>query len=94
MRNLGASARHVMRVILRGAMIPVATGLALSALAALPLSPLLTNLLYGISSSAPADDISGRAGPLVIGPAASAYPAWRAATRDALPTLRAEWRAY
>src|ERR1043166_3292385 len=50
---LGARASHVVGVILWGAMIPVAIGLALSVLAALPLSRLLTNLVYGISSSDP-----------------------------------------
>ena len=59
-------------------------------LAALPLSRLLTNLLYGISSSDPLTYFSAGGLLLVIGTAASAYPAWRAATRDPLPTLRAE----
>ena len=87
---LGAGASHVMGVILRGAMIPVAIGLALSVLAALPLSRLLKNLLYGISSSDSLTYFSAGGLLLVIGTAASAYPAWRAATRDPLPTLRAE----
>jgi predicted permease len=87
---LGASASHVVGVILRGAMIPVAIGLALSVLAALPLSRLLRNLLYGISSSDPLTYFSAGGLLLVMGAAASAYPAWRAATRDTLPTLRAE----
>ena len=55
-----------------------------------PLSRLLTNLLYGISSSDPLTYFSAGGLLLVIGAAASAYPAWRAATRDPLPTLRAE----
>jgi putative ABC transport system permease protein len=87
---LGARASHVVGVILRGAMIPVAIGLALSVLAALPLSRLLTNLLYGISSSDPLTYFGAGGFLLVIGLAASAYPAWRAATRDPLPTLRAD----
>jgi putative ABC transport system permease protein len=81
---LGAGASHVVGVILRGAMIPVATGLALSVLAALPLSRLLKNLLYGISSSDPLTYFSAGGLLLVIGTAASAYPAWRPATRDPL----------
>ncbi|MBV8841777.1 MAG: ABC transporter permease [Bryobacterales bacterium] len=87
---LGARASHVVGVILRGAMIPVAIGLALSVLAALPLSRLLTNLLYGISSSDPLTYFGAGGFLLVMGAAASAYPAWRAATRDPLPTLRAD----
>jgi hypothetical protein len=42
----------VMGVILRGAMIPVAIGLALSVLAALPLSRLLTKLTCCMESAA------------------------------------------
>jgi putative ABC transport system permease protein len=87
---LGADASHVVGVILRGAMIPVTIGLALSAGTALLLSRLLTNLLYGISSSDPLTYFSAGGLLLVIGIAASAYPAWRAATQDPLPTLRAE----
>jgi putative ABC transport system permease protein len=88
---LGASASHVVvGVILRGAMIPVVIGLALSVLAALPLSRLLTNLLYGIGSSDPLTYFSAGGLLLVMGAAASAYPAWRAATQDPLATLRAE----
>ncbi|HEY1215150.1 MAG TPA: FtsX-like permease family protein, partial [Bryobacteraceae bacterium] len=48
---LGATPKEVVAVILRGAMIPLLLGLALSIVAALLLSRVLTNLLYGISSS-------------------------------------------
>ena len=71
-------------------MIPVAVGLAVSVLAALPLSRLLANLLYGISSSDPLTYFGAGGLLLVMGAAASVYPAWRAATRDPLTTLRAE----
>jgi|SRR5579871_26191 len=87
---LGAHASHVVGVILRGAMIPVMIGLALSILTALPLSRLLTNLLYGISSSDPLTYLGAAGLLLLTGTAASAYPAFRAATRDPLPTLRSE----
>ena len=87
---LGATANDVLAVILRGAMIPLVFGLGLSVVAALLLSRLLTNLLYGISSSDPLTYLSAGALLLVIGAAASARPAWRAATRDPLQTLRAE----
>lgn len=87
---LGADTSHVVGVILRGAMLPVAIGLALSVLVALPLSRLLTNLLYGISASDPLTYFGAACLLVVLGAAASAYPAWRAATRDPLPTLRAE----
>ena len=87
---LGATANDIVTVILRGAMIPLVFGLGLSALAALPLSRLLTNLLYGVSSGDLLTYLSAGALLLLIGAAASARPAWRAATRDPLATLRAD----
>ena len=87
---LGATANDIATVILRGAMIPLVFGLGLSALAALPLSRLLTNLLYGVSSGDLLTYLSAGALLLLIGAAASARPAWRAATRDPLATLRAD----
>ena len=87
---LGATANDVLAVILRGAMIPLVFGLGLSVVATLLLSRLLRNLLYGVSSSDPLTYLSAGALLLLIGVAASARPAWRAATRDPLGTLRAE----
>ena len=87
---LGATANDVLAVILRGAMVPLMVGLGLSVVATLLLSRLLTNLLYGVSSSDPLTYLSAGALLLLIGVAASARPAWRAATRDPLETLRAE----
>ena len=87
---LGATARDVLAVILRGAMIPLVLGIALSVVAALLLSRLVTNLLYGVSGTDPLTYLGAAAVLLVIGAAASARPAWRAATRDPLKTLRAE----
>ena len=48
---LGATANDVLAVILRGAMVPLMVGLGLSVVTTLLLSRLLTNLLYGVSSS-------------------------------------------
>jgi predicted permease len=87
---LGATAHDVLAVILRGAMIPLTFGLGLSVVAALVLSRFLTKLLYGVSSSDPWTYLSAGALLLVMGAAASLRPAWRAATRDPLRTLRAE----
>src|SRR5712692_551638 len=87
---LGATASDVLAVILRVAMVPLMVGLGLSVVATLLLSRLLTNLLYGVSSSDPLTYLSAGALLLLIGVAASARPAWRAATRDPLGTLRAE----
>ena len=87
---LGAAAGDVLAVILRGALIRLVFGLGLSTVAALVLSRLLTNLLYEVSSSDPLTYFSAGALLIGIGAAASARPAWRAATRDPLHTLRAE----
>ncbi len=87
---LGATANDVLAVILRGAMIPLVFGVGLSVIVALMLSRLLTNLLYGVRGSDPLTYLGAGALLLMIGAAASARPAWRAATRDPLQTLRAE----
>ncbi len=87
---LGATANDVLAVILRETLIPLVFGLAASIVAALLLSRLLTNLLYGVASNDPFTYFSASALMLVIGAVASARPAWRAATRDPLATLRAE----
>jgi predicted permease len=87
---LGAAASDVLAVILRGALIPLAFGLCLSAVEALLLSRLVANLLYGVGSSDPLTYLSAGALLLGVGAAASAGPAWRAATRDPLRTLRGE----
>ncbi|MBV8819630.1 MAG: FtsX-like permease family protein, partial [Acidobacteriaceae bacterium] len=87
---LGATPRHVATVILRGAMIPLVCGLGLSVLTALLVSRLLASLLYGISNSDPLTYGGAAVVLLLTGLAASARPAWRAATSDPLQTLRAE----
>lgn len=87
---LGASPADVVGVILRGSMIPLCTGLAISLAAALLLARLLTSLLYEISPADPATYISAGALLLAIGAAASLRPAWKAATGDPLTALRAE----
>ena len=87
---LGASTYSVLAVILRGAMIPLLSGIGLSVVAALLLSRFLTDLLYGISGSDPFSYFSAGILLLTIGTAASAHPAWRAATCDPLQTLRSE----
>ncbi len=87
---LGATPSNVAAVILYRAMIPLVCGLGLSVFAALLLSRLLTSLLYGISSSDPVTYCGAAILLLIAGMAASARPAWHAATRDPLQTLRAE----
>ena len=87
---IGATSTDVLAAILRGTMIPLVLGLGLSVAAALLLSRLVKSLLYGVSGTDPLTYLGAGALLLVIGAAASAHPAWRAATRDPLQTLRAE----
>jgi len=87
---LGATPRNVVALILRDAVMPLAAGLAVSLVAALLLCRLLASLLYEISSADPVTYLSAGALLLAVGTIASARPAWRAATGDALEALRAE----
>jgi predicted permease len=87
---LGATARRVLSVILSGTLIPLLIGLGVGMVAAVFLSRLLANLLYGVSGTDAVTYLSAGVLLLVIGAAASIRPAWRAANRDPLQTLRAE----
>jgi predicted permease len=87
---LGATSGNVMIVILKRAVTPLACGLGVGIFGALLLSRLLTSLLYGIRSSDPLTYCSAATLLLLTGIIACAHPAWRAATRDPLQTMRAE----
>jgi putative ABC transport system permease protein len=89
-RIFGATPRHIVAVILRCAMLPLAAGLAVSLVAALLLGRLLASLLYEIGSNDPVSYAIAGALLLAIGAAASARPAWKAATGDPLQALRSE----
>ena len=86
---LGATPRNVVAVIMRGAMIPLCIGLAVSVVAALLLSSLMASVLYETRGSDPISYVSAGVLLLVIGAAASARPAWRAAVGDPMKALRA-----
>lgn len=88
--SLGATPRRVVGLILRDAMIPLAAGLATGLVVASLLSRLLASLLYEISSADPLTYLGASALLLAIGAAASARPAWKAATGDPLAALRTE----
>jgi predicted permease len=87
---LGAHPRNVVAVIMQDAMIALAVGLAVSLVAAVLLSRLLTSVLYEISSTDPFTYLGAGMLLLGIGAVASVLPAWRAATRDPLQALRTE----
>ena len=87
---LGARPRNVVAILMRDAMIPLAAGLAVSLVAAVLLSRLLTSILYEIRSTDPIAYLGAGMLLLGIGAAACVLPAWRAATRDPLEALRTE----
>lgn len=87
---LGATANNISAAIVRRAMIPIFFGVSLSVVLALILSRLLTNLLYGVSSSDPVTYLGAGALLIGIGAIATIRPAWQAASRDPLQTLRSE----
>jgi putative ABC transport system permease protein len=87
---LGARSSDILALMLRGALLPVVAGLAVSLVVTVLLSRFLTSVLYGISSTDPMTYLGAVALLLTIGAAASARPAWRAARQDPLRTLRAE----
>jgi ABC-type antimicrobial peptide transport system permease subunit len=68
----------------------LASGLAVSVVAALLLARLLASLLYEIGGNDPVTYFGAGALLLAIGAAASARPAWKAATADPLQALRTE----
>jgi len=87
---LGATPKTVVAATLRSALVPLAIGIYVSIAVALTLSRLLTNLLYGISNTDTLMYVAAGWLLLAIGIIASTRPAWRAAMRDPLLTLRAE----
>jgi ABC-type antimicrobial peptide transport system permease subunit len=76
--------------VLRDAMLPLFTGLAISLIAALLLTRVLASVLYEISGADPITYVGASALLLTIGVAASVRPAWRAAIADPLVALRTE----
>lgn len=87
---VGARPLDVVQVILRGALLPLAAGLAMGLAAALIVSRLLPAILYETSGTDPLTYWGAAVVLLMIGVAASARPAWKAATGDPLAALRTE----
>jgi predicted permease len=87
---LGAQPRDVVNVVLRGAMLPLTTGLIGGVVAALILSRLLSSLLFETSQTDPVTYCSSAILLLVLGAIASMRPALRAARADPLSSLRTE----
>jgi len=87
---LGASPRRVVSVIMRGALAPLAIGLAIGMAAALALGRLLAALLYHVRADDPVTYAGAAALLIALGACASAVPAWRAAAGDPVEALRSE----
>ena len=87
---LGASTQHVIAVILRSSVIPLAVGLTAGIGAALLLSSFLSSILYEIRGNDLVTYLAAALLLLTIGIFASARPAWRAVTGDPLKALRTE----
>ena len=87
---LGAQPRDVVAAIVKGAMVPLVTGLVVSCVASLFLARLLASVLYEVKASDPATYAGAAAILLGVGVVASAIPAWRAANGDPVEALRTE----
>jgi ABC-type antimicrobial peptide transport system permease subunit len=87
---LGATPGRVAGGIVRDALIPLVAGLAVSIVAAVLLSRLLSSLLYEIAGTDALAYAAAAVLLLAIGAAASARPAWKAATGDPVEALRTE----
>jgi ABC-type antimicrobial peptide transport system permease subunit len=85
---LGARASNLLRLVLSRGLALTGTGVLLGAAAALRLTRLLGNLLYGISPRDPLAFASALVVMTVAALAACFLPAWRAARTDPARVLR------
>ncbi|MGH9307725.1 MAG: FtsX-like permease family protein, partial [Vicinamibacterales bacterium] len=87
---LGAHHADVMRLFVGGAMKLALAGIVLGSIAAFAMTPLMQNLLFGVS---PLDPLTWSLTPVLLllaGLAASSVPAFRAARADPKTALRCE----
>jgi predicted permease len=87
---LGAQARQVERMVVRGAFGQIVAGLTAGLVAALLLTRLLRGLLYGVEPTHPLAYVVASALLAAVGVAASWVPARRAARVDPMVALRSE----
>ena len=87
---LGAHGRTVVGLIVRQAMILVASGVAAGTIAALLLSQTMTKMLFSVTPTDPGDVRGGRRGAGAVALFASYLPARRATRVDPIVALRAE----
>jgi predicted permease len=87
---LGAGQERVLRLVLGEVVRLVLVGVALGTVAALFSTRVMTSFLFGMSASDPATVIGATTIMTVVGLAAGALPAWRAARVDPISALRDE----
>ena len=87
---LGAKREGVLRLVLRQALLLVATGVALGIGGALILTRFLSSLLFGVSSKDPFTFVAVSLLLASVATSASFIPAWRAARVDPMLALRYE----
>ncbi len=85
--SLGADARTVIGMVLRGALALVAVGGVIGLMVTLGLAQLIGGFLYGVSSTDPVTFIGV---PLVLGSVAALVPARRASRVNPVEALRRE----
>ena len=87
---LGASPKHVSRIVLTDALGTIVAGLVLGAILALPVLRLTQRLVFGVSPHDPRTLATAAVVLLAVGVAAALVPAWRASRIDPIEAIRAE----
>jgi predicted permease len=87
---LGATAARIRRMVVTGALVPAALGMAAGAAAALWWTPALQSLLFGIEPSDPLTYAAAAAIVTLVVLAGSLLPAWRVSRAPPTSALRAE----
>jgi putative ABC transport system permease protein len=87
---LGATRHDLMGLVLRQGLAPTAIGIVVGSGAALGLSRLLADQLYGVTTLDPMTYIAAAGGMMAVSSVASCLPAYRATTVDPIRVLRAD----
>ncbi|MCZ6915440.1 MAG: ABC transporter permease [Gemmatimonadetes bacterium] len=88
--TLGAARRHVLGVMVRGAVIPVAVGLAVGLMAAASVTRFITNFMFNVRATDPVTFLVVPAIMAIVAIVAAYFPARRATRINPTEALRAE----